>query len=146
MREWVVDFLASPGSDNAALGELLASEVAHWEGPVHLPFDQLHRLAGPSDQPVLAPFTPEDDARIDEMVTSIVDTGWDPAPLIVGYDGQNLVVEDGNHRIEALRRSGRSGHWSVVCFEDAPAYATFLATHPEAGELFRQADGGDGAG
>jgi len=37
-----------------------------------------------------------------------------------------LTVEDGNHRIEGLRRAGHSEYWSVVGFEDDRDRQRFL--------------------
>ena len=48
---WVAEFLASPGSDNAELGEALSTSHRWWIGPVELPLDRLHRLAGPPGAP-----------------------------------------------------------------------------------------------
>ena len=48
-------FLASPGSDNAPLGEELTEQTRCWLGPVLVPVDRLHRLAGPAEHPVLCP-------------------------------------------------------------------------------------------
>ena len=55
LGRWVSDFLASPGSDNAVLAERLVDESSWWVGPVLLPLVRLHRLAGPSSDPVLCP-------------------------------------------------------------------------------------------
>ena len=52
---WVARFLASPGSDNAALADRLSEPPRWWLGPVLVPVDQLYRLAGPPDAPVLCP-------------------------------------------------------------------------------------------
>ena len=41
LRTWVAEFLASPGSDNAALAESLSASHPWWIGPVELPLDQL---------------------------------------------------------------------------------------------------------
>ena len=65
---WIGDFLRSPGSDNAALGDELESSGRVWSGPVELPFDELNRLAGPPDQPTLGEFDGGDDNdRVEEM-------------------------------------------------------------------------------
>lgn len=114
---WVTDFLSSDGSDNAALAEELANKQLWWLGPVRLPFSELHRLAGPPDEPVLAELKDDDVERAEDMAESVED-GWDPPPLIVAYRDGQLVVEDGNHRIEGLRRAGDEEGWSVVAFED----------------------------
>lgn len=116
MAAWIGDFLRSPGSDNAALGDELESSGRVWTGPVELPFDELNRLAGPPDQPTLGEFDGGDDNdRVEEMEESIEDEDWEPAPLIVTIDDQGQYkVEDGNHRIEGLRRAGRDRYWAVV--------------------------------
>jgi hypothetical protein len=116
---WVAEFLRSPGSDNAALAATLAERPGCWMGPVLLPLDGLHRLAGPEGEPVLCPV--DDDEwgdNVDDMREEIED-GWQPPPLVVSYRDGQLVLEDGNHRVESLRRAGRREGWAVVNFEDA---------------------------
>jgi hypothetical protein len=128
LRGWVARFLASPGSDNAALGESLSRSHPWWIGPVELPLDQLHRLAGPPGAPVLE-VVDEGEWRDDvEDLAEKVDDGHEPPPVVVTYrpDEDQLVVEDGNHRIEALRRAGRETAWAVVGFEDAGESARFV--------------------
>lgn len=115
---WVAEFLASPGSDNAPLGEKLADPPRSWFGPVELPLDQLHRLAGPPDHPVLCPVD-EDEWRDDvDDLEEKVEAGWEPPPMVVTYRDGQLVLEDGNHRVEGLRRAGADRAWSVISFED----------------------------
>ncbi len=118
LGEWVADFLASPGSDNAPLAEMLSNPARSWVGPVQLPLDQLHRLAGPPEHPVLEP-TAEEEWRpgVDDMEHKIED-GWEPPPVIVSYRDEQLVLEDGNHRVESIRRTGRTTAWAVVGFEE----------------------------
>ena len=120
LAAWIGDFLRSPGSDNAALADELESSGRVWTGPVQLPFDQLHRLAGPPDQPTLGEFDRDDDhERVEEMAESIEDEDWEPAPLVVTLDDHDQYkVEDGNHRIEGLRRAGKREYWAVVGFAD----------------------------
>jgi hypothetical protein len=118
LDDWVADFLASPGSDNPELGEQLTSRRRWWAGPVRLPLDQLNRLAGPPGAPVMREVD-EDDWRddVDELAAEIAD-GFEPPPVIVTHQGGQLVLEDGNHRVEALRRAGRTAAWGVVAFDD----------------------------
>ena len=118
LGDWVADFLASPGSDNAELGEQLTSRPRWWAGPVPLPLDQLNRLAGPPGAPVLREVD-EDDWRddVDELAAEVAD-GHEPPPVIVTHKDDQLVLEDGNHRVEALRRAGRTKAWGVVGFDD----------------------------
>jgi hypothetical protein len=81
---WVDVFLRSPGSDNAALAEELSNRKASWCGPLRLRFDNLHRLAGPPDQPTVTRLSDDDLETVEEMSDSI-DDGWEAPPLIVSY-------------------------------------------------------------
>lgn len=127
LAAWVEAFLASDGSDNAVLGEVLREQKTSWSGPTRLPFDRLERLAGPPDQPTLAPLDDDDLETVDDMEDSL-DEGWEPPPLIVSYRDRHLVVEDGNHRIEGLRRSGHTDYWAVVGFDDDAQRDEFTAS------------------
>ena len=127
LGEWVADFLASPGSDNAPLAELLTERSLLWIGPVLVPLDQLHRLAGPSGHPVLEEV--EDHEWRDDVqdLAERIEGGLEPAPVVLSYRDDQLVVEDGNHRIEALRRAGVPESWSVIGFERPEERDHFLA-------------------
>ena len=114
---WVARFLASPGSDNPELAEKLCDQLGWWIGPHRLPLNRLHRLAGPPDAPVLCPVDEEYwDDRVDDMKERIED-GWEPAPVIVSYRNNELVLEDGYHRAESLRRAGARHTWAIIGFE-----------------------------
>jgi hypothetical protein len=127
LGRWVTEFLASPGSDNAALGEALAESHRWWLGPVELPLDRLHRLAGPPGAPVLE-VVEEHEWRDDvQDLADQIEEGHEPPPVIVTYRDDQLVVEDGNHRLEAIRRAGGSEAWAVVGFEEQAELERFLA-------------------
>jgi len=113
LADWVAEFLASDGSDNAVLGEQMRNDYSIWFGPVRIGFDRLHRLAGPPDQPTLERLDSEDIERVESMEESIED-GWTPPPFVATWQGDHLVLEDGNHRAEGVRRSGDDGYWCVV--------------------------------
>lgn len=127
LAEWVSKFLASPGSDNADLADKLAAVPRWWLGPVELPMDQLNRLAGPPGQPVLREATEaewRDD--VDDLARQ-VEEGRDPPPVVVSYRNGQLILEDGNHRVEAIRRAGKRQVWAVVAFEDPAERDDFVA-------------------
>jgi len=110
--------LASPGSDNAPLGDELSESLQYWVGPVELPLSRLRRLAGPPEHPVLCAVDDDYwDDRVDDMADRIEEDDWEPAPIIVACRDGHLMVEDGNHRLESLRRTGRREAWAVVGFE-----------------------------
>ncbi len=126
LDDWVARFLASPGSDNAALAEQLTESRRWWLGPLQLPIDQLHRLAGPADHPVVEAVD-EDDWRDDvDDLGEKVEEGWEPPPMVVTFREEQLILEDGNHRTEALRRAGEEGAWAVVSFESPEERDRFL--------------------
>lgn len=114
---WVEQFLSSEGSDNPLLGQKLTQQLGWWAGPVQLPLDRLHRLAGPPGHPVECPVD-EDywDDRVGDMAERTKD-GWEPPPVVVAYRQGDLALEDGNHRVESLRQAGRTSAWAVVGFE-----------------------------
>jgi hypothetical protein len=128
LETWVRRFLASPGSDNAVLGEQLTSQPRWWTGPLRVPIGELHRLAGPPGDPVLCPVD-EDYWRddVEEMAEQIDDDDWEPPPVVVMYRDGRLALEDGNHRVEALRRAGEDEAWAVVGFESSEARDRFSA-------------------
>lgn len=128
LDEWVAEFLASPGSDNAELADILSGRLAWWTGPMRLPIDRLHRLAGPPGDPVLCPV--DDDYWRDDVqeLGEKVEDGFEPPPVIVAYRRDQLVLEDGNHRVEALRRAGEDAAWALVGFESTDDRDRFLST------------------
>jgi hypothetical protein len=46
--------------------------------------------------------------------------------LVVSYGASGLVLEDGNHRVEGLRRSGHHDYWAVVGFDEDHQRHEFL--------------------
>ncbi|MBV9951821.1 MAG: histidine phosphatase family protein [Acidimicrobiia bacterium] len=127
LGSWVGDFLRSPGSDNELLAQQLRKDLRYWVGPIRVRLDQLHRLAGPSGHPVLETVD-EDDWRDDvDDLRRAIESGAEPTPVIASYRDGQIVLEDGNHRVEAARRAGEEDAWTVVGFEDASARDRFLA-------------------
>ncbi|MGY6501150.1 MAG: hypothetical protein ACXIVQ_09710 [Acidimicrobiales bacterium] len=128
---WVRTFLGSPGSDNAELGDQLDDKVRWWAGPMKLPLDQMNRLAGPAGHPVIE-VVEEDYWRDDvgEMAEKIAN-GWEPPPVVIVHRDDQLVLEDGNHRVEALRQASFDEAWSIVGFETEDDRAAFREQYPD---------------
>jgi hypothetical protein len=130
IARWVGDFLASRGSDNAVLAAALSQDPHWWFGPVELPIADLERLAGPEPD-VLCDIDPEEwDDDVDAMQASI-DEGWEPPPLLAEWQDGRLLLQDGNHRYEALAREGASHAWTLVYFPSLDARDSFAARHLE---------------
>ena len=43
-----------------------------------------------------------------------IEDGWTPPPFVATWQDDHLVLEDGNHRAEGVRRSGDGSYWCVV--------------------------------
>jgi ParB-like nuclease domain len=131
---WVGEFLSSRGSDNEVLAAALAQQKHWWLGPIELPVDELVRLAGPEDD-ALVPI--EDDEWEDDIsaMEESVEEGWEPPPLLAEYQDGRLLLQDGNHRYEALVRTGAPTAWVLVYFGDRrerDAFAGARAVQPQA--------------
>lgn len=125
LGDWVTRFLCSPGSDNCLLADVLSARW--WIAPLQVPLDELHRLAGPPGAPVAQPM--DDDEWRDDVddLARRIEEGFEPPPVIVTYRAEQLELEDGNHRVEALRRAGKEQAWAVIGFDSPGARDRFLA-------------------
>ena len=75
------------------------------------------RLAGPEDE-ALCPIEPDEwEGDVDAMEESL-DDGWEPPPLLAEHQGGRLLLQDGNHRYEALVRAGETHAWTLIWFDD----------------------------
>jgi hypothetical protein len=117
---WVGDFLASRGSDNATLAAALALREHWWLGPVRVPLSDLVRLAGPEDDALVPVSEDEWEGDVGSMEESI-EEGWEPPPLLAEYQDGRLLLQDGNHRFEALTREGAGDTWVLIYFDDSAA-------------------------
>jgi hypothetical protein len=128
LARWVGELLASRGSDNPALAAGLAQARHWWLGPVRVPLGALERLAGPEND-VECPIVPEEWEDDVEAMGESLEQGWEPAPLLVELRAGRLLLQDGNHRAEALARAGETHAWVVVFCDDEDAAARFRARH-----------------
>jgi hypothetical protein len=126
LAEWVVDFLASPGSSNSALAAAFAMSGATYVGPIRFALDRLTPMAGPVGDEVVVPVAEgvwESDV---EAMEHSIDQGWHPPPLLVSHHDGKYCLEDGNHRYESLRRMGATHAWVVLMFADEVERDRFL--------------------
>jgi hypothetical protein len=130
VARWVGEFLASRGSDNAVLAAALAQAPHWWYGPVRLPVADLERLAGPEGDTVCAVEPAEWEHDVDQMEAHL-DDGWEPPPLLAEWRDGRLLLQDGNHRHEALVRAGEGEAWTLVYFSRLVDRDQFARRHLE---------------
>jgi hypothetical protein len=130
VARWVGDFLASPGSDNATLAAALAQEAHWWYGPVRLRVEDLERLAGPEPEVVCTEAPTVWEHAVDDMEEEL-DDGWEPPPLLAEWRDGRLLLQDGNHRHEALVRAGETEAWTLVYFSRLVDRDQFAHRHLE---------------
>ena len=56
-----------------------------------------------------------------------IEQGWEPPPLLAEFQDGRLLLQDGNHRYEALVREGAPNAWVVVWFDDPAERDRFRA-------------------
>ena len=120
---WVHQYLLGVGK-NAPFSEGLKLQPRFWLGPLEMPLDALEICCGPDPALEFVVDAAGFERHVSGMVASLAE-GWKPAPLIASYDAGKLSIRDGNHRYEALRRSGMDRYWVVVWFnspEEQQAY------------------------
>jgi hypothetical protein len=121
---WVGAFLATAG-ENPALAAALAQREHWWVGPIAVPLERLVRLAGPERDAVVPIARDEWEADVEAMEASI-EEGWEPPPLLAEHREGRLLLQDGNHRYEALQREGATHAWVLVYFGDPAERERFL--------------------
>ncbi len=112
LEEWVHGFLRGEG-DNPAFSDGLRLEPRRYWGPLPLSLDRFYRCCGPEPDNAYVVDAVLFDRHVEEL-RARWRSGWDMPPLILNYRAGRFVLNDGNHRYEALRRSGTDRYWAVV--------------------------------
>lgn len=112
IEEWVHLFLNSVG-DNVPFSEGLKLEKRYWTGPLLIKLDKLKRCCGP--EPNMEYFNAPEQWECEiSKFQQLIRNGWEMPPLIVQHDGNDLIVNDGNHRLEAMNREGIGECWVII--------------------------------
>jgi ParB/Sulfiredoxin domain len=129
LDEWVVDFLASPGSSNSALAAAFVLSGATYLGPIRFALDRLTPMAGPVGDKVVVPVAEGVWESDIEAMEHSMERGWHPPPLLVSHHDGQYFLEDGNHRYESLRRTGATHAWVVLLFASEAERDRYLKEH-----------------
>lgn len=113
LKEWVIDFLEDQGKNQNLARALKEATEILYSGPIELELKGMSRICGSVEEGLKYKDT-EWETNIVNMVQSIK-AGWSPPPLILtDYWDPDYHLTDGNHRCEALLRSGFSKYWTIV--------------------------------
>lgn len=115
LENWIHAYLATDGWNDALLEEL-RSHQRRWRGPVEAVLADLVRICGPEAHMEYRP----EPAVWERNVTLLQEGFRDPLhvpPLIVEYRQGKMVISDGAHRHEAMRRLGWRTCWVVICYD-----------------------------
>ena len=112
LEQWVHSFLRGEG-DNPAFSDGLRLEPRRYWGPLTLPFNLFRRCCGPEPDNAFVVDAVAFNRHVETLRARRL-AGWDMPPLILQYRDGEFVLNDGNHRFEALRRSGADRYWAVV--------------------------------
>ena len=63
---------------------------------------------------------------VEEMEESL-EGGWEPPPLLAEHQDGRLLLQDGNHRYQALRESGQTHAWVLVYFASPAERDAFVS-------------------
>jgi len=116
IQEWIYDFLNSNGG-NRSLLKGLKMKKRYWRGPYEIEIDKLKRCCGPEKDMEYIVSNEEFEINVNHLKGVINDNG-ELAPLITEYVNGTLIVRDGNHRLEALKRCGTTKLWVLTWYND----------------------------
>lgn len=124
ITDWVFGFLEGVG-ENLALASGLKHQNRFYLGPVNL---DLSLLVEPLGVPTY--LTQENDIEwfyeVVERMSLALEEGWDMPPLIVEYTGGRYVVNDGKHRLAALREMGAMEAAAIIWTNSEEEYDEIL--------------------
>jgi len=115
LEEWIHDFLITMGkNENLSLG--LKKEKRYWVGPITVSLDKLYRVCGTEKNIKFREGEERWEKRINRIINGIK-SGWEMPPFIVTYKRRKLIIADGSHRHEALKRRGFKKYWAVIWYD-----------------------------
>lgn len=114
LKEWLQAFLRNEGN-NVLFADGLLLAPRRYHTPVRMPMSGLTRCCGPEPDMAFQVDRAAFERRVEALMETLRLGEWDMPPLIVQRhaDGR-LTLNNGNHRLEALRRLGVEDAWVLV--------------------------------
>jgi hypothetical protein len=113
---WVQNFLRGEG-ENLKLADVLKEDRKIWVDLVQYDLSKLLRITGPEKEMTFR----EDQKKWEQRVNAFVElikNGYESVPLIVTDLWGDFHISDGNHRAEALKRTGVQKYWTIFYLEN----------------------------
>jgi len=113
LEEWVHLFLCGEGG-NQAFSDGLKLEPRIYHAPRMMSLNQFERCCGP-EKSMKWQISASDFRKNVKAIMKKYKTGnWDMPPLIINNVNGKHELNDGNHRLEALRRLGVNEYWVII--------------------------------
>ena len=137
LEAWIQAYLNTGKAFHQRLAAWFDREERFWTGPVEVPLGRLIRRYGPEE----AMLWKESRENWERRVTAIQNAFEEPRempPMIAravreelgGEAGVfRLLLNDGAHRHEALKRLGETTFWVLLWFDSAAQQREFIADH-----------------
>jgi hypothetical protein len=119
IEQWVHEYLCKEGN-NIEFSHGLKLEKREYEGPKLMNLDLLSRIYGP--EPGMKYSISEDNkeqiiwfwSKVNGILERYKAGNWDMPPLIIQDCGGEYVLNDGNHRFEALKILDKKEYWVIL--------------------------------
>ena len=127
LNEWMINYLNDQTRGrNTPLAEGLASDGQFHTNLIDYPIDDFFILMGPDHSFRYYEEPDSFNGRVDKMVESL-EKGWKPVPFIASDIWNNgLELNDGSHRVAALKRFGIKIYPTVFYFKNQIELNNFL--------------------
>ncbi|MCL2834796.1 MAG: hypothetical protein FWD78_16625 [Treponema sp.] len=113
LEDWIHLFLCGEGK-NRAFSEGLKLELRKYYHPKMLELNRFERCCGPEEEMKFKVPEKQFNKHVNEIALSFNKGDWDMPPLIINMNGNNFVLNDGNHRFEALKKLGVKKYWIIL--------------------------------
>jgi hypothetical protein len=132
LNSQIVNFLHTLGNNKPMAKGLLKRESEKallWIGPMNFPLSELARCTGPEKNMEYVQSIESWERRVSAIVEKIKE-GWEvPVLIINARPWPILSIRDGNHRYEALIRSGQEKYWCLFWFENKEEQELFVSKY-----------------
>lgn len=117
LEDWIHLYLNTGYWKNIPFSEGLKREQRWWIGPVKVRLDSLLRSCGPEEDMPYREAVESWEKWVNELKETLTDIAELP-PLIIEYQDGNYIVNDGNHRHEAMRRKDWTHCYVIIWYSN----------------------------